>query len=170
MKLKELMKIDIHQIYYRSEQTSELDPVFKPYFNALNPRPEWREFWVFREVFRTQVYQSSDYSGYLSWKFNRKTGISGSEFITFIEDNPGFDVYFINPFPANCIFYRNVWKDGEEHHPGILSFTQDVFRAVGYNINLSEMRNYSDTTLYCNYWVGNSVFWDKFMAFSEPVF
>jgi hypothetical protein len=42
------MAVCIHQIYYDDAQRPALDPAFLPYDNRANPRPEWREYHVFR--------------------------------------------------------------------------------------------------------------------------
>lgn len=160
----------IHQIYYSSETKEQCDEAFIPYDNSQSKEPEWREYAVFREHYLNNAHKKTKYCGILSWKFNQKTNISGKEFLTFIENNPGYDVYFINPWPDLADVFNNVWQQGEIWHHGLIMKTQKIFDRLGYNIDLSAVRNDERDTLYCNYWVGNADFWERYMEFTLPVY
>jgi hypothetical protein len=118
------------------------------------------------------MHHEADYTGLLSWKFNEKTNIAGSEFIEFIKKNPGHDVYFINPLPflINAYAFRNVWYQGDFYHPGLLDFMQRIMNDLDYGIDLKGLTNDESTTLFCNYWVGNEIFWDRYMGFTKPIY
>jgi hypothetical protein len=163
------MKFKIHQIYFRPDQASKLDPKFIPYDNSACPMPDLREFYVFQKEFRSGRIATDAYTGYLSWKFAKKSGIDGAKFIEFCESNPGHDVYFINPFPM-AIQHGNVWTHGEIHHPGILERAGYIFNQVGYSTDLKTLPTSLRTTAYCNFWVGNRRFWDEYMAFCLPIY
>ena len=38
--------------------------------------------------------------------FNAKTGMAGKDWLEIMAANPGFDVYYCNPFPANEALYH----------------------------------------------------------------
>ncbi len=164
------MNIKIYQAYYKKDQIDSLDPAFIPLDNTKNRNPLWMEYWLFLNHYKNEDYKLSNHSGILSWKFNDKTYLTGKEFINFIENNPGYDVYFINPYPYQCYMYKNVWIQGERWHPGLLEVTQNTLDKKGYGIDLMSLINDETNTLYCNYWVGNNAFWERYMEFTLPLF
>lgn len=165
------MKVDIHQIYFAPEQEKTLDPAFIPMPNLDNPYPERREFFLYDRFFKQKAYAGSDLSGLFSHKFGVKTGLSGEEFIAWIQRNPGYDAYFVNPFPDTVYWFFNVWVQGEISHRGILPLAQEVFDGLNYAIDLSRFpRTDGKTTSYSNFWVGTPGFWEAFMDFALPAY
>ncbi len=161
----------VYQHFYLPEQRSSLDPAFLPSNGIANPFPNLYEmYWIMR-IFETDVYKNHAYTGMVSYHFTEKTGIRGSEFLGFIADNPGFDVYFINPFPQYAYLYFNVWHQAEIHHPGLVNRAQALLHRLGYAVNLARMARNTDATLcYCNFWVGAQEFWEQYMAFVRPLY
>jgi hypothetical protein len=164
------MLIKIRQSYHKKEQASYLDTSFIPMDNSVNQNPRLREYRFFLEHHQEGRHREADYSGIVSWKFNQKAKIEGGTFIDFIKNKPGYDVYFINPYPQEVYLFKNVWLQGESHHPGMLEFTQKIMRKLNYNIDLKNIENTHETALYCNFWVGNAVFWDEYMKFTQAIF
>lgn len=164
------MDVRIHQIYYRDDQRRLLDPAFIPYDNTANPRPEWREYYVFREEFFRGSCREDAITGYVSWKFRAKTKTKGALFTKFIRSNPGYDAYFFNPPGLVRERFRNVWLQGEHHHPGLIEITEAVFAYAGFPLRLSELCHEKGQALYCNYWAGTAAFWRKYMTFCEKVY
>lgn len=165
-----LMDVRIHQIYYRYEQTTLLDPAFIPYDNTVNERPDWREYHVFRQEFFRGACQSDAVTGYVSWKFGAKTKTKGTHFHRFILSNPGHDVYFVNPPQLVQEDFTNVWLQGEHHHPGLIEITEAVLRQAGRRLSLATLAHPPEATLFCNYWAGTNAFWKQYIAFCEPVY
>ena len=163
------MDVSIHQIWYDDSQRRRLDPAFVPFDNRANPDPAWREYHVFRTQYRAGAVRPDAVTGYVSWKFGRKTGLRGRAFVRFIERHPGHDVYFVNPPGLEPRSFRNVWLQGEHHHPGILGLARRVFARCGIDCDPAALEQPARQVLYCNYWAGTSRFWDAYMAFCEPV-
>lgn len=163
------MRTQIGQIYYDASQLPLLDPAFTPYDNTANENREFAEYHIFEKEYNTGKIADGALTGYVSWKFGDKTRLAGSSFLKFIVANPGYDVYFINPFPMQMKFFRNLWLQGEFYHPGILELSQRIFEHAGYAIDLAAEVQTKKTALYCNYWVGSKIFWDKYMAFIAPI-
>lgn len=158
----------LHQIYYQAPQLNHLDPAFIPYCNVANPRPEWCEYHVFRSAYHAGSC-CQGITGFVSWKFSQKTGVTGAAFREWILANPGHDVYFINPFPQLVRKRRpNVWYQGDRYHPGISAIAQELFERLGYDIDLRALRMGEKEIAYCNYWAGTPAFWGRYMAFCEP--
>lgn len=164
------MAVSIHQIFYADAQRAALDPAFLPYDNRTNPRPEWREYHVFRTEWLAGCCDEGGVTGYLSWKFGAKTGIAGRAFVEFIEHNPGYDLYFVNPQRVEPRPFTNIWQQAEVHHPGIIGLAQRIFDRVGVAVDLATLEQPREQVLFCNYWAGTSRFWDEYMAFCEPVY
>jgi hypothetical protein len=163
------MAVRIHQIFYADEQRAALDPAFIPYDNRTNPRPEWREYHVFRTEWLAGRCAADDVTGFVSWKFGAKTGVAGRAFVELIERHPGHDVYFVNPSRVEPRPFTGIWQQAEVHHPGIIGLAQRIFDAVGVAVDLATLEQPREQILFCNYWAGTRRFWDDYMAFCEPV-
>lgn len=160
--------VSLHQIYYRPEQVKLLDAASTPYDNSAYTAHTQSEFDIFRRVFHAGALDG-DITGYLSWKFTEKSCVTVGEFKRFVEDNPGFDVYFINPFPE-LIAWKNVWIQSIRHHPTLLPIAAEIFRSVHPGILLTEETHGHDVLSYCNYWAGSGEFWKDYMEFAEPIY
>ncbi|WP_058498349.1 rhamnan synthesis F family protein [Legionella gratiana] len=161
--------IAIHQIFYKKKQQYFLEEQFIPYDNSDSLAPILCEYGVFKKIFDASLHKQYGLVGAVSWKFKRKTGLSGERFFDFIKSNPGYDVYFVNPFPQEAI-HHSVWKQGDLHHAKITELTQNILIQLKYNIDLFSIQNDVNNTAYCNYWVGNESFWAKYMAFTLPIY
>ena len=152
------------QNFYAPGQEKKLDPAFVPHDGTRNARTDYREVALFVRMYHAGQHRAADYTGIVSPKFGEKTHISGADFLRFVERNPGYDVYFINPFPINAYYSFNVWEHGEICHAGLIAVAQDLFHRAGIQCDLASLgRNSHATLLYCNYWLGNERFWDRFI-------
>lgn len=167
--MEQLKHSQIFQIYYSQDQKIHLENEFIPYDNSSSLIPEQCEFPVFRENYINNIHKNALLTGFMSWRFRKKTKLSGKNFIDFTESNPGYDVYYVNPFQCEER-YLGVWHQAETCHPGIIELTQSIFDAIGYNIDLRKVYNLSLTSAYCNYWVGTQNFWETYMSFAEPIY
>jgi len=164
-----MSSLKIFQIYYAQEQLASMDNAFIPYDNTKTNRGREFEMGVLLDHFQNKGYLTADYTGFVSWKFTEKTKLPGSMFVDFVRSNPGYDVYFINPFPAE-IRWKSVWVQGNNYHPGILEFTQGLLNKLGYKLHLMDIANGVDTLAYCNYWVANASFWEEYTKFLRPLY
>ena len=162
--------IKIYQIYFKEDQVSQLEKDFIPYDNINNYNGEG-EFYIFLKEYLSGNVKDNDITGYLSWRFKQKTQISGENFKNFIENNPGNDLYFINPYPYLMNSHHNSWMQGEGCHPGIINLIKEVFSQIGYDPDLiTSQRHDTSRSTYCNYWVGNKIFWDRYIAWCKPIY
>ena len=133
-----------------------------------NPESQKREVAHMLNFYDEGIWKESgaSYFGLVSPKFTDKTGIGGKAFIEWIEANPGYDVYFINPFPQLAYWHYNVWESGEFWHPGLRDLADILFERFGLTIRVEDLpRNTASSLLYCNFWVGNEKFWRIYMDF-----
>lgn len=162
------MSATVYQIKYSEQVVGTFDPAFIEYDCLQNPRPEKREIAHMLCFYDESTWrqQGFEHFGLVSPKFSSKTGISGKAFIDWIETNPGYDVYFINPFPQLSYWHFNVWTQGEFWHPSLTDLANALFAAAGFSIRVEDLpRNTASSLLYCNFWVGNERFWRIYMAF-----
>jgi hypothetical protein len=162
------VNVAVYQIYYHSDQLPGLDDSFIPYFNKpigdiLRRKREWG---VIKQMYRDRSYKNNIYTGCVSWKFREKTRLSGVEFMRRIVPGTTTDVYFTSCGQRK---YNNVWEQGERYHPGIIDFTQAIFDGLGRDINIRNMKHYKNKTAFCNFWVGNARFWEKYYDFVSSV-
>jgi hypothetical protein len=159
----------IYQIYYRDDQTSHLDSSFIPYNNEGDKDP-LLEFNVFRKIYRSEEHDKGALWGALSWKFTQKTGLTGEVLQSFIRENPGYDVYFCNPFPEFEAIYQNLWAQGETAHPDFISLNEKVFELIGLPHNLLLEEIHPRTAFAAtNSFVGSTKFWQAYMTFVENI-
>lgn len=163
--------LNIQQIYYHSDQRAFLDPAFTPYFNETKGEEayRWREFSALLPAWRRQWHHEHDYFGFVSWKFGEKARLDGRIFVEWIQANPGYDVYSLNPFPVQSLCFRNAWQQAEHYHAGIKPLLDVLFQSRIIPGDFLTDVHGSDETLYCNYWVGNAFFWDQFLPWAEKV-
>ena len=152
------------QNVYAPGQETKLDPAFVPHDGTRNARTDYREVALFLRLYHAGRHKAAEYTGIVSPKFGEKTRISGADFLRFVERHPGHDVYFINPYPINAYYAFNAWEHGEICHAGLIAVAQDLFDRAGIGCDLAVLgRNSHATLLYCNYWLGNERFWDRFI-------
>lgn len=158
--------INILQTYYKNEQKNRLDSAFKPFNVSKNPAHHLREFPLYYDLFKSDKHKESDYTGIFSYKFKIKAKVSGEKFISFVRNNPGYDAYFINPYPQLSYLSYNIWEQGEYFHPGIKELADQLFETTKRHINTNTHgRDTRKELLYANYWIGNEQFWDRYISF-----
>lgn len=166
------MNTSIYQIQYSDDVVGEYDPSFLMYDCRKNPEADKREIAHMLRFYEEGIWKEKciKYFGLLSPKFSNKAKISGKSFIEWIESNPGYDVYFINPFPQLSYWNFNVWTQGEFWHPGLIDLANTIFKSAGYTFCIEDLpRNNNKTALYSNYWVANEKFWNAYMTFIKKI-
>jgi hypothetical protein len=164
------MHILAKQIFFKDEQRSFLSPACIPYFNARAEEDLFLEYSVILRLFEQDFPAQADYTGVFSWRFAEKTRIAPLDFFSFCRNNPGYDVYFINPFPEQTKLYSNVWEQGEKSHCNLKKVAQNLFDELQYDINIDDIANDDATTLFSNYWIGNAFFWERYIRFTRPIY
>lgn len=159
-----MIKTKIYEPIYEAEQLVS-DEKFFALNVADNSYGFLRELKYLIYIYRNKLFEESDYTGLFSPKFKLKSKISGREFVDFVKENNGFDVYFINPFPQMRFWSYNVWMQGEVAHPGIVRTAQSLLQEANIEFDLSSApRNNQANLAYCNFWVGNRKFWNEYVG------
>ena len=141
---------------------------FEPWDNIENLNPELREYPIFERAYNSDLTKNLDYWGLVSPKFKKKTNITGTKFLDWIEAsgriNGWSDVYFINPVPIVEAIFPGTIQHGNNCHPGLCDLLQRNIE-VAANIDLSTLYMDCNTFSMCNYFVGNRKFWTKYIEF-----
>jgi hypothetical protein len=160
------MNLQIYQAYYKQEQIVHLDPAFIPYDNTINAQPHLREYPMWQKLY--EKHKDSDaYWGLMSWLWFEKTKTSSDIFKDWILENPGYDVYHIDPFPDLPHQYKNIWIQGNVWCPGMLDFCNILFPKLGIETRVEDFDNLPIDFATCNYFVGNSKFWTNYLNFLD---
>jgi len=167
------MKVHLYQIQY-DEKTK---PSEESGFSAFDVRdkPEFlkREMAHWLRFYEEVISKSDDQNavyGLFSPKFNDKTGLVSQDVIQFVESNAGHDVYLVNPYPMHPYLHSNVWRHCDKNHPEISKLASDLLHKTGYFFDiLKEHRHSKKQTVYCNYWLANRFFCDKYYFFIKSL-
>lgn len=165
----QIQKISAKQIYFKHDQKKFLSSSCTPFFNSS--KSPFLEYEVILNSFKTNEFKLFDFFGVISWRFFDKTLMTPESFFSFVKDNPGYEVYFINPFPEQAILYKNVWEQGAiSHSLELKNVMNNILNEVGYNFQVEDVNLQPEKILYCNYWFGNPKFWEKYIQFTEPIY
>lgn len=165
------MNFKIYQAYYKEELKSHLCPEFEPLDNTANLESDYREYPLFLKTYDLAQKQNLSHWGYISWKFKIKMpGIEAKDIIDHIEANPGYDIYFFNPYPnlvANC---WNVWEHGQHHQPNMEKIMLELFPILGIPAREYYQPMHPDIMYFALYCVGNHKFWNGFLELATKYY
>lgn len=162
------MKLQIYQPFLHDEHMRHISPHATPLDIRHNTNPNTREYELFKNLHGVHKLENDLAWGLVSWKFDLKTPIPFRQFLDFAQKNinNGADCVFVNPMIANEALYLNVWEQGiSVGHAGLDTLVKhlgkslpDIYRPMG-----------RATFAFCNYFIGNRNFWDKYFEFSDSI-
>lgn len=160
------MNIAIYQSFYEPNQKYFLSQKFIPFDNTANPIPHLREYlpWKFLQG---KYDQSNDYWGLVSWRWVEKTSVNPSEFYDWIESNPGYDFYYLDPFLDVAAQYPNTWVQGNQWHQGMLEFANRLLPMIDIHERAENIILSAKEFATCNFFIGNKYFWNQWISFLE---
>lgn len=159
-------KVKIFQIYFKPEHKKHLDPAMVHLDNS-GRKNHLLEYDVFRRLHKSEHSQGCDYWGAVSWKFPRAMGFGGATFSTFVNKNPGYDIYFCNPHPGIEGTYENLWMQGELSHPHFIELSSAFLKAAGLDADSVRAVVPSGFMASANYFVANHNFWNAYLQFVD---
>jgi hypothetical protein len=163
------MKTKLYKICYEPEHFSAVGARFDYWDNSTNPQPELREYPIFERAYNSKLTKDLDYWGLVSPKFEKKSNLSGGQFLDWVETSQKTnlcDVYFVNPVPIVESIFPGTIQHGENCHPGLLGLLQRNISEAA-DIDLGSLYMDCNTFAMCNYFVGNKKFWDKYINFVQ---
>lgn len=161
----------VYQIYYKNEQVPLLEKGFVPLDNTTNPHPQFQEWYLWDQQYQKCCDEGLDYWGFVSWKFRDKSNLSSDQFLDWINANPGYDVYLLNPAIANEAVFANGWEQGDMWHPGLSDIANDFLTYAGYeDTDVRSMLLDRRRMGFATYFVANRKFWDGYIDLSRKIF
>lgn len=138
---------------------------FEPLDFRHNPHPELREFQIFKELYEAGEHKKADILGAVSTRFQGKSILDGNDVHRWISENPGYEVYVINPYPQFAYTHKNLWQFSENtRDPDFTRKSQGVLDRAGLDYNLNSVGHHNNSILSCcSYWFGTSSFWESYM-------
>ncbi len=158
------MKIKIYQSFFDHSQINLLTPEFTPFDNSKND-PDLRETGIQMGCYTDAIASNTDIWGVFSWKWKEKLpNLSASQILSYLENNPGYDVYFFNPFSELESYVPNMWEQGQNYHPNMLAICKELFPYLGLDVNLLYEPMSYNTICWSSFYLGNKKFWDEWLA------
>jgi hypothetical protein len=158
----------IYQIYFSPSQIAHLDGAFTPLDNSNQDDP-LREFAVFEKLAKDARQKKAALWGALSWRFAEKTGLKGGELRQAITQQPGFDLYYCNPYPEHEALYINGWQQGVVSHPAFTELCAAVLDAAGLDRRETSSLQPAKDFSVCNYFVATPAFWASYLPWVREV-
>lgn len=162
------MTLLIYQSFHDEEGKLNLDSEFIPYNNMNNLTPHLREYPMQKELFWKHK-DSNDIWGLVSWRWKQKTSLHPIEFKEWIESNPGYNVYHIDPSLDVVLDYKNLWIQGDRWHPGILNFGQKLLSKLKIDLDLNNLIYKSDDYTTTSFHIGDNKFWTEWYLFLDNI-
>lgn len=161
----------IYQIYYSAPTQHSNDPGFLPLDNLANTRPDWREYWPMRNFLLNSTLDETAYYGFLSPKFNEKTGLTAAQVEAYIQQDGGVsDVIAFSPFFDQSAFFLNIFIQGmAAHHDNMQTFVE-AMATLNPEVDLYSLVMDANTTIFCNYFVAKPQFWREWLRCCEVIF
>lgn len=160
------MNIRLLQNCIFPSQLISVQPGFEAFDYRSNPRPELREFQIFEHLFVNEMYNTAEVFGAVSSRFHAKTLLRGPELKRWIESTPGYEVYYVNPWPQWSYANFNSHVRARIIHGGneFLLNSQKVLDLARVPLDfLSPGRQHNKNYGMSSYWFGTPKFWRKFM-------
>lgn len=163
--------VHLYQIAYSEETWQSIPEGLLPLDNRSNERPDWAEYWPIRRFLMTQPLDDNGWYGFLSPRFAEKMLVSPQDLFTFAQTLPAdVDVLNASPYFDLRTMFRNVFEQGEWAHASFLALAQHAIDELRPGVDLSELINTSQTSIYCNYFIAKPRFWRAWLALCEGVF
>ena len=61
----------------------------------------------------------------------------------------------------------NVWRDGEQFHPGLIASANEILNRLGYDVDVASLD--MTTYFFCNFFIANKRFWNEYMEFIDAL-
>lgn len=163
-----MAEIFIRQIFYDEASRAKLLPGFLPLDNMRNERPDWFEFPLILEFLRHNTLQDEAWYGFVSPKFQQKTGMDAQAVIRKIQtQGQNADVLVLTVAWDQVAYYLNPWEQGEMMHPGIRELSQRFLDHTGVQVDLKTLVCDSLSTQYANFVVAKKNYWQQWQVLAE---
>lgn len=162
--------IRVFQIHYHPDHEIHLEREFIPFDNEGVNDP-FLEIGVIRRLNGSPEVHECNLWGAVSWKFRQKTGLTGAQWLDYINSHSGFDAYYCNPFPDLEGLFQNFWIQGKISHPELIDIAHEVFARADVELPSYECNSLQSSERFAaaNYIVATPEFWGKYLRFINAV-
>jgi hypothetical protein len=164
----------IHWYYIKhgAEQNLETYTSVIPFDVILNPEPIRRETAHFIKFskFIKSILSDSDFFTLISDSFFRKTNFSQRTIEDWVYENPGYDLYIVNPNPSLAYLNFNMWQQGEKWHSGLNHVKKVLYQELRIPPKLINRRVNNQVACYASYYFANLEFWESYSEYIEKVY
>jgi hypothetical protein len=168
-KMDRKLRYKIYQISYNASTQQSNDPDFLPLDNMSNERPDWSEYWPIRNYLKSVELEENTYYGFLSPKFNAKTGLTSEQLYGFLESSDQ-DIVSFSPFFDQMAFPISIFEQAEMNHAGIFQHLQDAVQFLEPGTQLENLVMTSQNTIFCNYFCAKKHVWQEWLRQCEAIF
>ena len=163
------MPARLFQIAWSPQTLAGLEPGFEVLDNLANPRPDWREYAPIRHFLLTQPLEEDVHYGFFSPRLREKTGLTATTVRRFVEGADA-DVVGLSPFFDQMAFYRNVFVQAANQHPGLGPLLRDWLARLAPRLDMDALVMDSGDSIYCNFFAARPAFWREWLALGEQVY
>lgn len=164
--LSAIPSCSIHQIFYDAATRAALAPNVVPLDNT-GPCDGWFEFRPILEFLRSRDLEPTTYYGFLSPRFEAKTGIRPGDIPRYLTRAPDCDALLLSSDQVSLTRWRNVWIQGETAHPGLIDAAETFLATLGPRPDLLRDISHLRTSVFSNYIVARPAFWRRWQAIAE---
>lgn len=168
------LDVHLHHIAYSEQTLHDTPPGYRVLDNVDSPRNDWREFWPIRRFLKTQVLDDEAFYGFLSPRFQEKTGLTAAHVRGFVREHAasparpgGADVFTFSPQPDMSAFFLNIFEQGEVFHPGLMAASRGFLHAAGIDVALEALVMDSRQIVFSNYLVARPAFWRQWLGLAD---
>ena len=155
-----MLKTQIFQIFYDDQSKSQLDAGFLGLDNSSALLDGWYEFSPIFNYLESNSLADDVWYGFLSPKFQTKTGCDSSYVYNFLDRVPNVaDVVIFSPGWDQLSYFLNPWEQGEVWHPTIAQITEEFLVATNRTANLQSVVTDLTTAVFSNYFIAKKRFW-----------
>lgn len=158
--------VRVFQRYFEPWQRELIDPAFRP-LEVGQSTTDAVEFAVLARLRRHEATAGAALWGLLPWRFTELTGMLGSDWVREIEANPGADLYFCNPWPAQEAVHYNLWCQGEAVHPRFIELGRAFLEAAGLPASDLSVIHPPGRFAVADCLVASPAFWDSYLPFVD---
>lgn len=157
--------VRLFQICFDERQLNSVHRLLTPFDNTKNERPELREYHNFMRIFYEGHAKDVKMWGAFGPRWKSKIRYNADKIFESIENNPGKDIYLFNHCRVQGALTKNVWEQGEFHHPGITRLAKKVLFMLGMNSDCIDQIMTDSETVYSHYVIATNEFWNDYLLF-----
>jgi hypothetical protein len=163
------MQLKLYKIYYDEISLKSIRNPFIPLYN--NDDSGWFEMIPIFEYFKINSLNENEWYGFLSPKFEIKTGFSAENLLALIQkaDNEDSEVVIISPAWDQICYFQNPIEQAEYWHNDIGSIFKNYLSFSDIKIEPNNWVSCLENTVYSNYIIAKKSFWVEWCTLIEKL-